>query len=296
MEKRKAFTPLEISRIQKVPKLRAALLTGFTLIELLVVIAIIALLMSILMPALGRVRRQAKVVMCQSNLKQLGNAFEMYAGDNDGYFQEGWGGLPVCIEDNVGSHWWIHALKPYYQDPRVCLCPMATKWGWDVSKNLYWEGGATFLAWSAQGWLGPTGSVYGSYGINGYVEHNQCEYDPFPLIRWRQSGVKGAGNVPLLLDAPWIDCWPTEFDEPPGIADLNWSAGSMIARFMINRHEGRINCLFLDYSVRKIGLKEMYVLKWNRQFNTNGPCTLAGGVTRSYWESEAPWMVNLKDY
>jgi prepilin-type N-terminal cleavage/methylation domain-containing protein len=88
------FTPLEISRIQKVQKFRAVFLrksrkgrfaaeslglTGFTLIELLVVIAIIALLMAILMPALQRVKKQAKTVACQSNLKQWGTIFMMYA-------------------------------------------------------------------------------------------------------------------------------------------------------------------------------------------------------------------------
>ena len=52
---------------------------GFTLVELLVVIAIIALLMSILMPALARVRKQAKSVICMTNLKQWGSVFEMFA-------------------------------------------------------------------------------------------------------------------------------------------------------------------------------------------------------------------------
>jgi prepilin-type N-terminal cleavage/methylation domain-containing protein len=273
---------------------------AFTLVELLVVIAIIALLMSILMPALGRVRKQAKMVMCQSNLKQLSNAFEMYAGDNDGYFQEGWQGLPNCpCEDASCSNWWIHALKPYYQDPHVCLCPMATKLGWDVDPAFYWEGGATFLAWCSNGgWLGEPGEVYGSYGINGWVEHNQCETDfiGMPHLRWRQGGVKNAGNVPLLLDAPWIDTWPLKTDEPAKYDDEYFSLGSFMARFMKNRHDSGINCLFLDYSVRKIGLKEMYTLKWHREFRTDGPWTLAGNVTRSDWESKASWMVNFKDY
>ena len=65
--------------------------SGFTLIELLVVIAIIALLMSILMPALQRVKLQAKSVVCISKLKQWGLFFTMYAGDFDGRFMGGRG-------------------------------------------------------------------------------------------------------------------------------------------------------------------------------------------------------------
>jgi prepilin-type N-terminal cleavage/methylation domain-containing protein len=56
---------------------------GFTLIELLVVIAIIALLLAILMPALQRVKKQAKGVVCRNNMKQIGMAANLYAEDYD---------------------------------------------------------------------------------------------------------------------------------------------------------------------------------------------------------------------
>jgi prepilin-type processing-associated H-X9-DG protein len=55
--------------------------------------------------------------------------------------------------------------------------------------------------------------------------------------------------------------------------------------FAINRHDGYINGLFMDWSVRKIGLKELWRLKWHRKWDTNG------------WSGEWPeWMKNFKDY
>ena len=84
---------------------------GFTLVELLVVISIIALLLAILMPALGRAREQAKALVCRSNLRQQSLAFILYAENNDRY-------PPVYDHWAIGGgwpHWWNY-IRPYLSE------------------------------------------------------------------------------------------------------------------------------------------------------------------------------------
>ena len=61
----------------------------------------------------------------------------------------------------------------------------------------------------------------------------------------------------------------------------------------INRHDGGVNCVFLDGSVRKVGLKELWTLKWHGRFDTAGPWTKRGGVRPEDWPQ---WMRRFKDY
>jgi hypothetical protein len=64
-------------------------------------------------------------------------------------------------------------------------------------------------------------------------------------------------------------------------------------RFCLNRHNAATNGAFLDFSVRRIGLKELWTLKWGTNYKTNGIWTNAGGVLPGDWPG---WMNTFKDY
>jgi prepilin-type N-terminal cleavage/methylation domain-containing protein len=282
--------------------------TAFTLVELLVVIAIIALLMSILMPALARVRKQAKDVLGQANLKQWGACFAMFADDHEGSYPAGWSQDGSKCRPHPDKYW-MGALRPYYGDAGdLRCCPMATKPGTEIDPK-YWAGGvppdSTFIGWgiipgvigeTSDVWPWTVGGHYGSYGWNSFVCDTPTDKDCNPWAEpekynWRNAFVKGGGNIPLLGDHQWIDCWPEHSDEPPDWHGQPWDYTSQMGRICIDRHDGTVNWVFLDYSVRKIGLKGLWLLKWNRIYEAEYR------PTKDEFDSAGNgWMKKYKDY
>ena len=125
---------------------------AFTLIELLVVISIIALLVGILLPALGAARRSAQKIKCLSNVRQVQTAHYAYITDNDGWLINA--GLPHgTVAPNSGIAW-VNTLKEYYGEELILRSP--------VDESLYWDEASPFV---------PGGSTYRltSYGINSFL-------------------------------------------------------------------------------------------------------------------------------
>ncbi len=276
---------------------------GFTLIELLTVIAAIALLMAISLPSLQRARRQAKAVVCQSNLRQWGLVFPMYLEDNGGRF--------FPFYESVWCEW----MQPYYQGSKDLLfCPMATKLNrkrpighpWAADDFVCSWNGGKFSAWGVVPiphipfW--PKRHHYGSYGLNAHVcdleEYRPWDGKPtqqYERRYWETWIVKGAADIPVLMDSSWGAGLPDSNDPPPKYddnpdAEERWQA---MHDFCINRHHGFINGLFMDWSVRRVGLKELWTLKWHPEFDTAGPWARAGGVHPEDWPE---WMRGFREY
>jgi prepilin-type N-terminal cleavage/methylation domain-containing protein len=212
---------------------------GFTLIELLVVISIIALLLAILLPALNRVKEQAKQTRCLANLKQIGLAMHAYAGDYDYLLPRAELRPGIGIYTGIDMRWPV-LFMPYlggisdnveeYYEIQIFDCP-----SYPLKEQT------VDYCTNAFDLKGSMTEFFGFTKLDDFPRHAttiyMADYEYIPDADHIKIIIKDDPPDTMKVKMQSLDAWNT--NHLP-------SAPETSRRVALDRHKKWINCMFID--------------------------------------------------
>lgn len=242
---------------------------GFTLVELLTVVGLIAVLVSLFMPVLSKVRAAADATSCTAHLRQLGAAWTAYVAENHGR-------LPDYLWNSPGTPnlsyygYWPGIADQNGVRGETLLCPAAR------TESVRPRGmGMVSEAWNGRLMTNGTGPRLSdqkyrvsSYGYNAHLTAGggfgkgggaTC-----------LSSLVGPGDVPAFFDCAWPDARPLTYTDrlpsppPPNLTGDRLEENSpQHWRFLLGRHGRGINAYMADGSARWVRLDDAMQLTWS---------------------------------
>ena len=236
--------------------------TNFTLIELLVVIAIIAILASMLLPALNQARETAKKISCINNQKQLGLSIQIYKEDYNGYY-------PQFVTGSGGLTWVATMIKNKYISSKILFCPSlsTTKYNAVDLDATAKAGNYTLSPFNYVDYGINYRFVGGARGINNLASEN--------YISAKDSQLKSISQTVLTAD--------TICQARPdyGYYDLSSYATTGFVGLLDARHSNNVNVLWADGHVKSEKIANPLLPYVGRFANGWGACT---NPSTSLWD------------